>query len=886
MFKSLSRAKSVKNLRPRGGGDKEGDDRGVSPAMHGPELESPGLEQGPVSEAPQTPTSQPPMSHITGSSPTASHFSQSPSDNDGSNAYMTRPLPQPPAKPSSRPSSKASSRHTTAERPRTSAGPGTGTSSPSMLAEAGGRRPSAPAAGKRMSRDDLYLDTRPPRSFRSYHIPIRGTPPSPHGSLRTASPAPTVTVRTQTPDSIAGTNRAAPIGMALGSPGFPPPAQAQKGGSWQPQLRGIENRPPWEEEEPPVGPAPARKPSKWRLFGLLGRKNTSKERLVQTPDVVPAPAPASAARPRTASGIVKQEDVGRSNTTAGKKSRKAAPTVVRSQTEPAVEPSAPGTPKEGKTPKPQKVQKAQPVQRSGSTRSVKKSDISAPMPMSTPMPVRAPPPIPSMPPPSKSLMDVEIPDVKMERYSVMFDGILQSGGQGSPSNNRYSVHAKRQTTMQKLESIQDASMEEEARAKAEAALSEGGPLPSAPDAEYAAKGAIASTNDCDTRTVTVTVPARPSYSHAKSPSFSLFPPTPSSTSHKGKSTPASRSATSSAALSSPTKTSFDIVEPPGMGSFVLPPPIRSGRPNSRAGSQISQQSQDIPILLDGDERGRDTSVGSTASQKPADEVRAGQSGYGSRSRSSSRSTQRSKQTLQGRVASGTQQSPASRIDRAAKPAPLHISRAPQGPEQGHFPPRSDSRAKVPHPIQTSQQRSQRAFQPDQSSLQLDSPDSPETASSRTTQRTHPSEPAWQMMSPPTSSISSASTSTSSRKRSPSSVSSTNTQSSGYAGSTSTYTRSISHSAKPSTDDTDVGGPVEVSIARQISVSRQQRNLLQQGGRARPWRGPDGTPGSADRLRKIGGDGERLGGTRMARPRLVPAAEPENRKSERIVVEGA
>lgn len=879
MFKSLSRAKSVKTLRSRGGGDKEGDDRGASPARHGPE--SPVLGQGPVSEAPQTPTRQrTPASHITGSSPRTSYLSHSPSDNDGSNAYMTRPLPPPPARPSSRASSRASSKHMTAERPRTSAGPGTGTGSARMLVEAGGRRPSAPAAGKRMSRDDFYLDTRPPRSIRSYHIPIRGTPPSPHGSPRTGSPAPTVTVRTQTPDSIAGTNPAAPIGMALGSPGFPSPAQAQKGGNWQPQLRGIENRPPWEEEEP-SGPVPVRKASKWRLFGLLGRKNTSKERLVQTPDV--APAPAGAARPRTASGLVKQEDVGRSNTTAGKKARKAAPTVVRSQTEPAVEPSAPSPPREAKTPRTQKVQKAQPVQRSGSTRSVKKSDISAPMP------IRAPPPIPLVPPPGKSLMDVEIPDVKMERYSIMFDGILQPGGQGPPSNNRNSVHAKRQATMKKLQSIQDATEEEEARAKAEAALSEAGPPPSAQDAKHAAKDAIATANDCDTRTVTVTAPAMSNYTHTKSPSFSLFPPTPSSTSHRSKLTPASRSATSSAALSSPTKTSFELVEPPGMGSFVLPPPIRSGTPNSRAGSQISQQSQDIPILLDGDERERGSFVGAAASQQPANEAGAEQSGYRGRSRSSSRSTQRSEQTLHGRDASRTQQVSASRADRAAKPTPLHISRTPQGPEQGHFPPRSDSRPRVPHPIQMSQQQShqqsQNAFRPDQSSLHLDLPDSPATASSRTTQRTHPSEPAWQMMSPPSSSISSTSTSTSSRKRSPSSASSTYTQSSGYAGSTSTYTPSTSHSAKPSADETDVGGPVEVSIARQVSVSRQQRNMLQQGGRARPWRGPDAAPGAADRMRKVGGEGERLGGTRMARPRLIPAAEPDNRKSERVVVEG-
>lgn len=887
MFKSLGRSRSLKSLRARGGGTPAADDQDVlpPPARHGPE--SPVLGQdmpGPVSDAPQTPTKQQgPASHITSTSPSSSHLSSSPPlDNDGANAYVSRPLPEPPTRSSAR---LAARQTATAERPSTSAGPGTGTGSFKMFAEARSQ-PRSSAAGKRMSKDDLYISTHSSRSFRSYHIPIRGQPPSPTASPRSRSPDRTITVRTQTPDSIAGSNPAAPIGMAIGSPSFAPPVQPPtSGGSWQPQLRGMDVKPPWEE---PPEPAPAKKPSKWRLFGLLGSKKEPKDRQSTTPDL--ASTPMSESRPKTASSMRYQEDMGRSNTTAAKKAKKVTPLVVRSNTEPAVEFPSASLPKEPKTPKAPRAAKQDSVARKASTKSlregIKKSDISAPMPASAPpMPVSAPP-MPPMPTSStKGFLDVDIPDVKMERYSVMFNGILQPGGGQPPKNSRNSTFLKRQATLKRLQRIQDAIMEEE-RAKEESTPSRTHSPSNTRDTNPTDRKDTTSTADNDdTRTVSVTAPPLSSHqTHTKSPSFSLFPATPSASSNRGRTNTASRSTASPSVLSSPTKAQFELMDPPGRApSIVPPPPIRSDTPESRTRSQMSQKSQDIPILLDGDERGRGFSP---LTQQPVNMARAEQKGYRQgRSRSSSRSTQHSEQTLQAREASQTRPAPNSNFERITKPAPLNIGKGPQQQAQSRT--RSDSRTRIPQPIQTSQQqqRPKHLFRQDQSALVLDSPTDTSTG---TFQRTAPSEPAWQMMSPPSSSISSASTSTSSRKRSPSSASSTYTQGSNYVAGT--YTPATSHAPTASVDEADAGkNPVEVSIARQISISRQQRNLLQQpGARARPWMRADVTPpgvGSA-RVRKVGADGERIGGTRASRPTYMRGGSPEvNRKSERIVVEG-
>lgn len=145
------------------------------------------------------------------------------------------------------------------------------------------------------------------------------------------------------------------------------------------------------------------------------------------------------------------------------------------------------------------------------------------------------------------------------------------------------------------------------------------------------------------------------------------------------------------------------------------------------------------------------------------------------------------------------------------------------------------------------------------------------------------EPEWHLIEPITYTApnSTSSSVTSSRKRSPSSASSAQT-----------------HMTKPSFDLDDPDNlngsrdPVEISIARQISISRQQRKMLHplqtSISPARPRVSPG--KGSPPVPRIAIGKNERLAETKTSTPTLVTPNETfetqllQHRKSERIVVE--
>lgn len=149
------------------------------------------------------------------------------------------------------------------------------------------------------------------------------------------------------------------------------------------------------------------------------------------------------------------------------------------------------------------------------------------------------------------------------------------------------------------------------------------------------------------------------------------------------------------------------------------------------------------------------------------------------------------------------------------------------------------------------------------------------------------EPDWQIIEPKTytTPTSTSSSVASSRKRSPSSASSAQT-----------------HITKPSfdmsfeMDEPDYistgRDPVEISIARQISISRQQRKMLQplqtSFASARPRMGA--AKGSPPVPRIAIGKNERLAETKTSTPTLVTRNETfetqllQHRKSERIVFE--
>lgn len=129
-----------------------------------------------------------------------------------------------------------------------------------------------------------------------------------------------------------------------------------------------------------------------------------------------------------------------------------------------------------------------------------------------------------------SLLQVEIPNIELERYSVMFSSLLHPGQQPVPSrqpspNRQPSLLARRQANLQELSTIPPSDME---RPRMHAELSSSH-RPSTP---------------------------------TKSSSFSLFPPSPTASGRKTpkpahEKSPLHRSATTPAAVS-PSKAKFDF----------------------------------------------------------------------------------------------------------------------------------------------------------------------------------------------------------------------------------------------------------------------------------------------------------------------------------------
>lgn len=200
---------------------------------------------------------------------------------------------------------------------------------------------------------------------------------------------------------------------------------------------------------------------------------------------------------------------------------------------------------------------------------------------------------------------------------------------------------------------------------------------------------------------------------------------------------------------------------------------------------------------------------------------------------------------------------------------------------------------------------QSQFNLDQSSLILDSPTS---ISSEDTEVIHAQsiavkptipEPKWQIISPPSSVTSStpSSTNTSASASTADNSNSTTRTSDMVANKISRKPSAPSiktHVSQPSVEideaDSALKAAVEISIARQISISRQQRHLLRplqttKGGSIKGRVSPSRSPISLNR-------NEKLSETKNSTPTLVHPEETfdsqlqaRNRKSERIVLDG-
>ncbi|KAK2008603.1 hypothetical protein LZ32DRAFT_452180 [Colletotrichum eremochloae] len=481
------------------------------------------------------------------------------------NTYRHRRLPTPPR-------SKASS--TMAERPRTSGGP-----SPNNYSAA-----SFKTFDRRISKDDMYVRSHSSTrgGYKSYHIPIRDNPASPVESpgdfSYDYSPARTFTVRTQTPDSMDSNMGTIAIGMAIGSPSHPPPefmASSEFTASseflttpvsatrsdWQPQASGMSTtmvraspEPPQEALEP--APAPKQKSGRWKLFG-----RSKSKRLASSPVAISQPMnlqqPSASRTDFEKSPTTNQaSDLGRRNTE--RKPADSKPPMLRSQT---AGPIAPPSPKDSKAPK-----LLSRMASTRSVRSVKKSDISAPMHVSMGVPTMpAMPPKPSgAPKPSGGFLDVEIPSIKMERYSVMFGNVLGQPQEPQTSKSEQqtphtssSLLARRQATLDRLKTISDQVVKEEQnrnRANGRRATS---PQP----------------------------PNSPAFS------LSLFPATPSESANKPPQSPRYRSNTSPAHLSSPQRAKFEVARPHAEATRRKTPSpgtsgIRPRRPKEPAAHEV------------------------------------------------------------------------------------------------------------------------------------------------------------------------------------------------------------------------------------------------------------------------------------------------------------
>ncbi|KAM7190588.1 hypothetical protein V8F33_009378 [Rhypophila sp. PSN 637] len=370
---------------------------------------------------------------------------------DGRNPYLDRPLPLPPPPKSSGtvttntptttttasvaaaiPAPLRIARPTMSARPSTSSGPDSSSRTSRLSPENFDRR---------ISRDDMALEVttqmgmvRTNKGLQPYRIGIKGgalpTPEhSPDAMSLSSSSVPShgfVPARVMTPESLCSGE--IQIGMALGSPshasfivGYEAPPQPQSNQPLaaysppplmqpsQPQLQP----PPQLQREPTPEPAPIKrqKTQKRRLFGLFGRKNVDPPKAV---DVIAASNSSLPLASNASQGWQVDSTPGRSNTVAGKKSAKFIPLITRSGTESDMGVSGP-------------------LQQQKSTTA---PQLSGP-----------------------GLLDIEIPDIRLERYSIMFSGVLnQEGGGAGPAS---SLLARRQATLEKLKTINDRIQDEE-----------------------------------------------------------------------------------------------------------------------------------------------------------------------------------------------------------------------------------------------------------------------------------------------------------------------------------------------------------------------------------------------------------------------------------------
>ncbi|KAI1175023.1 hypothetical protein F4777DRAFT_588756 [Nemania sp. FL0916] len=312
---------------------------------------------------------------------------------------------------------------------------------PSMSSSPGSRnmaKTRGPILNRRASRDDYYIGSRAysetPRS--EPYTPFRDEPPTPDISPRTATAQQFTSGNTAWKPTTHYMSEASSdsIGMALGSPTHPPifsePWNSQNAAQLWKVAHPITS-PPRSRSSSMDNfdiPAPRKQSGKWNLLGMFTRKTSDQS----TP-------PLSISEPNGLHGTNRPEHAGtfssaappglkspeRSNTANSRKAPRHKPIVVRSQTMPTGG---------------QISIASQDSRECARLRDGKIGHIPItldPGPVACPM--------------SKPLLNVDIPDIRLERYSVMFNSVL---------NSNPSLLSRRQATMEKLQRIDD-SIEQE-----------------------------------------------------------------------------------------------------------------------------------------------------------------------------------------------------------------------------------------------------------------------------------------------------------------------------------------------------------------------------------------------------------------------------------------
>ncbi|KAI1766212.1 hypothetical protein GGR53DRAFT_223422 [Hypoxylon sp. FL1150] len=597
---------------------------------------------------------------------------------------------------------------------------------------------------KRVSRDDTFVNSRAgpgagfkPRPFAREQLPTPES--SPQLSPRKGS---VTTARMPTPDSL-NDGPSAEIGMALGSPtrpthsaSRPPQASLQYRQVSAPSV--VSHVSQVSTAESSDKPLPRKQSGKWKLFGRFGKK-PSDHSLPETHEQKGTPK--SEQSHNMASQPWYENKMERSHTVNTRGAAKHKPIIVRSQTMSYDTDSS-------------STQEA----RSGSHDRKGKESFG-----------RIPIALDHKPNSSGPLLDVEIPSVTMERYSVMFGSVLQP--QSQPS-----LLARRQATVQKLKTIDDAVEKEEE------------------DKHHRIPRRATS-------------PQPTTASTTRSPTFALFPPTPprkSAYTLVSAASPRLRSNTSPALLPSPSQESFDLST-----TYHCRRPSRTEPKINKQKEHAVHNHKESVVHL----------------------------------------TQRGKLTI-------------ATLDRARE--------------------------------QQAAAAREHQFSPDSSNLILESPtddlSSPEFEVVKSEAIRPPASyiqsPKWQMVTPPQQTPqqtpSTASTSiTSERKPTPSSPTS----------STHSNATSTSQDADDLLGDMANMNPVELSIARQISISRQQRKLLKPLQTVPTPLRPRPSPSTRTSVPKIVmGKNERLAETKSSTPTLITPEESWNtqlaahRKSDRVILD--